>query len=222
MQIKPPKRDDDDIDAWLWTYADTITLLMAFFVILFALSTPTPKKFQQFAEQLRLEGFTKVERVSEAKKLKEQLQLMLEDSGFDQYASITQTDKAIELELASSAFYETGSARFSAKGLPLLERVAKQLKLFEEAASAIEIEGHTDDSPIATAQFPSNWELSGARAANVVRFLIAHGLSSNKLRAVGYADTRPKAANRDATGNPIPANQDLNRRVVVKIVKKDY
>lgn len=222
MQIKPPKREDDDIDAWLWTYADTITLLMAFFVILFALSTPTPQKFKEFAEQLRLEGFTKVERVSESKKLKEKLQLMLEDSGFDQYASITETDKTIELELASSAFYETGSARFTKKGLPLLERVATQLKQFEATASSIEIEGHTDDSPIATDQFPSNWELSGARASNVVRFLIAHGLAANKLRAVGFSDTRPKAENRDATGNPIPANQDLNRRVVVKIVKKDY
>ena len=85
MQIKPPKHEEEDADAWLMTYADTITLLMAFFVILFTLSEPEKEKFKNLAAQFKLEGFSKVERESDAKELKKELQLMLEDSGFDQY-----------------------------------------------------------------------------------------------------------------------------------------
>jgi chemotaxis protein MotB len=222
IKIRSPKRLETDTDDWLMTYADTITLLMAFFAILFSLSDPNPEKYKQFATQLRLEGFMKVDRESEEQELKKQLQLMLEDSGFDKFASVSDTPRTIELELANSAFFEAGSARFNPKALPFLEKLAKQLARFSKAAVAIEIEGHTDDSPIATAQYPSNWELSSGRASNVVRFMIAQGIPAKMLRAVGYADVRPKAANRDTTGTPIPANQELNRRVVVKIVKADY
>lgn len=221
IQLKPRKaREEGDLDDWLMTFADTITLLMAFFVILFSLSNPNPEKFQKLADQLKLEGFMKVEVESDAKELKEQLQLVLEDSGFDQFATINETDQFIELELASSSFFEVGSARFSANGIPVLEKMATQLKRFEKGNVGIVIEGHTDDSPIATQQFPSNWELSAARASNVVRFLMAKGLAKEKLSVAAFADTKPKAANRDATGNPIAANQELNRRVVIKIVKK--
>ena len=221
MQIKPSRKgDDDDTEAWLMTYADTITLLMAFFVILFSLAEPDKEKFKHLAAQFRMEGFSQVVRPSEAKELKKKLQLMLEDSGFDQYAGVTETDKAIEIELASSAFYESGTARFSAKAIPVLEQLAQNLKKFEKSAMVIEIEGHTDDSPISTARFPSNWELSGARASNVARYLIAKGIAPGMLRSVALADTKPKAQNRDAAGNPIPANQELNRRVVVKVIKR--
>lgn len=221
-QIKPPRpREEEDTEGWLLTYADTITLLMAFFVILFTLSDPAPEKFNHLAASLKLEGFTKVERESDAKELKKELNLMLEDSGFDQYASVTETDKTIDMELASSSFYETGSARFTSRGLPVLTKVAENLKRFEKSALVIEVEGYTDDTPIATARYPSNWELAGARASNIVRFFIAQGIDPNMLRSVSYGDTKPKAQNRDSAGNPIPANQDLNRRVVVRVVKKD-
>lgn len=222
IQLKPrQKRDEGDPDDWLMTFADTVTLLMAFFVILFTLSEPDKQKFTQLAQQLTLAGFSSVEIPSEAKELKEQLQLMLEDSGFDQFATITETDRFIEMELASSSFFEPGAARFAKNGVPLLERMAAQLKRFEKSNTSIVVEGHTDDSPISTSQFPSNWELSAARAGNLVRFLIAKGIPAEKLSIAAYADTKPKAANRDATGNPIFANQELNRRVVVKIVKRD-
>jgi chemotaxis protein MotB len=221
IQVRSPRREETETEDWLMTYADTITLLMAFFAILFSLSDPNPEKYKQFATQLRLEGFMKVDRESEEKELKKQLQLMLEDSGFDKFASVSETDKTIELELANTAVFEPGSARFNPKSIPFLQNLAKQLARFNKGAVAFEIEGHTDDSPIATPQYPSNWELSSGRASNVVRFLIAQGIDAKKLRAIGYADVKPKAANRDATGNPIPVNQELNRRVVVKIVKAE-
>jgi chemotaxis protein MotB len=221
IKVRSPKREETDTDDWLMTYADTITLLMAFFAILFSLSDPNPEKYKRFATQLRLEGFMKVDRESDEKELKKELQLMLEDSGFDKFASVSETDKTIELELANSAFFEPGTARFNPKAVPFLRQLGQQLLRFKKSALAIEIEGHTDDSPISTPQFPSNWELSSARASNVVRFMISLGIEPKMLRAVGYADVKPKAANRDATGNVIPANQELNRRVVVKLVKAD-
>lgn len=221
IQLKPRTHDkgEEGVDDWLMTYADAITLLMAFFVVLFAMSDPNPQQFTKLAEQLRLDGFTKVEAESEAKDLKEQLQLMLEDSGFDQFASISETPQFISLELASTSFFEPGSARFTKDAMPLLERLSENLKRFEKSNAAIVVEGHTDDTPIQTAQFPSNWELSAARAGNLVRFLIAKGVPAKKLSIAAYADTQPKTANRDPAGNPIPANQELNRRVVVKLVK---
>lgn len=221
IQIKPKKREEEDTEGWLMTFADTITLLMAFFVILFALSEPDPERFTKLAEQLKLEGFNKVETENESKQLTQQLQLMLEDSGFDQFATVKETDRFIEMELASTSFFEPGSARFDKKGVPVLDQLADNLKRFEKSNTAIVVEGHTDDTPIRTPQYPSNWELSAARAGNLVRFLIAKGIPAEKLSIAAYADTRPKAANRDATGNPIFANQELNRRVVVKIIKND-
>jgi len=81
----------------------------------------------------------------------------------------------------------------------------------------ITVEGHTDDTPISTARFPSNWELSTARASAVVHFFLDQGIPALKLRAAGYADTFPKAPNRDVNGIAIPQNQSQNRRVVIKL-----
>lgn len=222
IQLKPRKRDrgEEGVDDWLMTFADAVTLLMAFFVILFTLSEPNPEKFVKLSEQLKLEGFNKVEVENENKQLKAELQLMLQDSGFDQFATINETPEFISLELASTSFFEPGSARFSKGALPVLEKFAATLKKFEKSNANIVIEGHTDDSPISTPQFPSNWELSAGRAANLVRFLIAKGTPADKLSVAAFGDTRPKAVNRDATGNPILANQELNRRVVIKLVKR--
>ena len=83
----------------------------------------------------------------------------------------------------------------------------------------VTVEGHTDDSPISTLQFPSNWELSTARAAAVVHCLLQQGILAQRLRAAGYADTFPVALNRDAHGQAIPENQARNRRVVIKLEK---
>ena len=86
----------------------------------------------------------------------------------------------------------------------------------------VTVEGHTDNIPIKTPQFPSKWELSTARASAVrAVFPAAKSVPAQRLRAAGYADTFPKAPNRDASGKAIPANQALNRRVVIKLEKID-
>jgi len=77
--------------------------------------------------------------------------------------------------------------------------------------------GHTDDAPINTPRFPSNWELSTARATGVVRFLISADVQPERLKAAGYADVRPKFRNRELFGEPIPENRTKNRRISIRL-----
>jgi flagellar motor protein MotB len=123
------------------------------------------------------------------------------------------------LEISSSAFFGSGSANLSESGRSILRDVAVELRSNQYEGYQIVVEGHTDDTPIATANFASNWELSTARAAAVVHFLLDQGIPAQRLRAAGYADTRPKVPNRDASGNAIPENQAQNRRVVIQLEK---
>jgi chemotaxis protein MotB len=130
-------------------------------------------------------------------------------------------DRITSLQISSAAFFASGNAAISATGKAILRDVAVTLKSDRYAAYNISIEGHTDDAPISTPQFQSNWELSTARAAAVVRFLLELGVPPSKLTAAGYADTFPIAPNRNADGTPIPENQARNRRVVIKLEKID-
>ncbi len=128
-------------------------------------------------------------------------------------------DRITTLEINSATFFDKGAANLSDSGKILLGKIANDLKQDQYKDYQITVEGHTDDTPIHTAQFSSNWELSTARAAAVVRFFIEEGLAATKLRAAGYADTFPKLPNHDANGNPLPQNQAQNRRVVIKLEK---
>jgi chemotaxis protein MotB len=130
-----------------------------------------------------------------------------------------QGDRITLVEMNSAAFFDSGSATLSVPGKTILRDIAVKLKADEYRDYRIVVEGHTDDTPIATPQFPSNWELSAARAAAVVRFFLDEGLPSERMRAVGYADTLPKLPDRDAAGRAIPENQARNRRVVITLEK---
>ena len=113
--------------------------------------------------------------------------------------------------MTDKVLFASGQATLQPEGEPLLEEVAQLLNV--DKSHPITVEGHTDNVPIATAQFPSNWELSTARATTVVRFLIAHGVSAGRLGAVGYADLHPIAT--DAT----VAGRALNRRVEIVLMR---
>ncbi len=128
-------------------------------------------------------------------------------------------DRITILELNSATFFDSGSATLRSPGKTLLLKVSNDLKSEKYSDYLITVEGHTDDTPISTPQFPSNWELSTARASSVVHFFLDRGIPAAKLRAAGYASTFPKRPNRDAAGKPIPANQAQNRRVVIKLEK---
>lgn len=219
------KHEEPEDEGWLITFADMAVLLMCFFVLLFSVSTPNEKQFEKIAQSLREKGFFNdaIPTEDPYEKLKKQLTISLGASGFDKFIAASASDKSIDVELASGAFFVAGSAKFTPEALPMLEMIATQLQPMAKADVTIEVEGHTDDSPVSSELYPSNWELSAARASNVVRFLISKGFPPSKLKAIGRAATAPKAPNRDTAGTAIPANQDLNRRVVVKLLKgEDY
>jgi len=130
-------------------------------------------------------------------------------------------DRITTVEMSSATFFASGSATLSKSGEAVLADVAQRLKSDELRDYLVTVEGHTDDAPIATLQFPSNWELSTARASAVVHYFLDQGIPAQKLRAAGYADTFPKAPNRDAAGHPLPENQAQNRRVVIALEKID-
>lgn len=217
------KREGEEEDAWLVTYADMVTLLLCFFIILFALSSPEPQKYASVATQLREHGFFNNEIPTEDpyENLKEHLEMSLGASGYDQFIAVSKNPKFVSMELSSGAFFEPGKAQFKPEALQMLQLVTQQLLQMKDGKIYIEVGGYTDSAPIATEQFPSNWELSAARASTVVRYLISQGFPKEKLRAVGFADTKPKAPEHDTAGKPIPANQELNRRVVMKLIKND-
>lgn len=221
MKLHRRSSTEEDTDAWLITFADMVTLLLCFFILMFALAVPSGEKLEHLSKVLKEQGFYNDAGVitDPYETLKEDLSLALGASGYSDEIVISEQKDAVELELASGAFFVSGNAKFSPQAVPMLELLAEKIIPFAKKDIVIEVEGHTDDNPIATKQFPSNWELSASRASNVVRFLAAKGFPVQKLRAVGLGDSQPKAPNRDATGNPLPANQELNRRVVVKLKK---
>jgi len=124
------------------------------------------------------------------------------------------------LELDGGAFFKPGSADLTDQAVPVLKSIHEELASPIYQSFNISIEGHTDDDPINSLKFPSNWELSSGRASTVVRFMITEGMRNTRLKATGFADTRPKFPNRDAQGAPLIDNMIANRRVVLRINRK--
>ena len=221
MSIKKRRPPEDDTDAWLITFADMTVLLMCFFVLLFAMSSPDTEQFKRVAESLRLHGFYNdaIPVEDPYEKLKKELAMSLGASGYDQFMAVSEQNRIVSLDLAATSFFAPGSAKFTPEALPMLRLLSLQIAPIASERVMVSVEGHTDDTPTATEQYPSNWELSAARASNVVRYLAANGFPPEKLRAVGFGDTQPKVANRDARGNPVPSNQEINRRVIIKLLR---
>jgi chemotaxis protein MotB len=153
--------------------------------------------------------------------MKRKLQSVFERSNLGGQTKVILTDKGVKIELASSAIYSPGSADIREEMRPAISQIADILKNSNIPDYIVIVEGHTDNVPINTVPFPSNWELSSTRATNIVRYLIANGIPNNKLRASGYADTRPVAPNFNEDGQSIQENQAKNRRVEIYIEKPE-
>jgi chemotaxis protein MotB len=218
-------------DDWLMTYADMITLLLCFFVLIASASIFHKKNAAQahaVQKEVKTQKSAPPEPVAETAvdetfgQVKPQASLpeIVDNLKSQTAANIDQNgDRITSIEISSAAFFDSGSAVLSPAGRVILREVAGNLKSEKFQDYEVTVEGHTDDSPINTSLFPSNWELSTARAAAVVRFFLDEGIPAHKLRAAGYADTFPKVANRDANGMAIPENQAQNRRVVIRLEK---
>lgn len=230
---KKQRRRGPRTDDWLMTYADMITLLLCFFAIFLSVSVPKDEQMEQAREKVRerfaaqnvldqfvLDPISPVGARSNEKEIYDRLPSIVDMYEKGEGVHIEQEgDRITTIEMDSSAFFASGSSVLSDEGQKILGELQEKLTGRDYINYSITVEGHTDDNPIKTAQFPSNWELSTARAASVVRFFLEHGIDPERLRAAGYADVFPKVPNRDSNGNAIPANQLQNRRVVIKLEK---
>jgi len=212
----PPKEFEEDKEDWLVTYADAITLLMAFFVMLLSFSKYDIPAFEEAAAAIKT-NIGKQQATSPIQLLKLDVEDVVYNMQADQVVKVEKDDKGLVIELASSAFYKPGSADIREEAAPVLEKISQTLKAPRYLPYVIDVEGHTDDDPISTEKFPSNWELSAGRATRVVRFFVEQGIDAVRMKATGFAETHPKAPNRDAEGQPIKENQTKNRRVAVRV-----
>jgi chemotaxis protein MotB len=211
----------EEDEGWLLSFADLVVNMMALFLVLYSISDPDPGKFDTAAKSIT-EAFTTKEQPPPApspfQQLVQQLNQQLAEDGIQVEGDAAQANKrGTTFEFKSGDMFATGAATILPTAEPLLDRVAQNLLFLGIQNYSIDIEGHTDDAPINTPQFPSNWELSSARASAVARFLISRGIKADRISVIGYADTKPKVPNRDPAGNPIPENRTENRRVVVRV-----
>ena len=143
---------------------------------------------------------------SNFQKLKRQLDAYAKAHGFGQEVQAVIDRRGLVVRvLTDKLLFSSGSATIQSAGLPLLEEMARLLNV--DRQHPITVEGNTDNQPIQSSQFPSNWELSADRATTVLRYLIAHGVTEQRLSAAGYADLHPLASNATAAGRA------RNRRV---------
>jgi chemotaxis protein MotB len=145
-------------------------------------------------------------------KIKEQILMLIKEKGAGGQVALTIDSRGLVISLKDSEFFESGQATVRRGATPLLNNIVSAI---DKYTNAIRIEGHTDNIPIQTAAFPSNWELSTGRATNIVQYMISnHAFSPDKLSAIGYGEYRPIA------DNSTPAGRQKNRRVDVVLLSE--
>jgi len=180
---------------WLVNYADLMTELVCFFVILYAMSAALSKDMQKASQEV---------------------QEMVKEGQMQGQVSMDKEGMRITLEEQSAvAFFESGNAELTEHMKEQMDKLAPVLKKLSEKFDIV-VEGHTDDIPIYTTQFASNWELSTARSTNVVKLLLEKEFNPKRLAAVGYGEFHP------IVPNDSELNRKKNRRVVFFIKNNPY
>jgi chemotaxis protein MotB len=213
---------------WLLTYADMITLLLALFIILFAISTISSVKMQRLVRAIS-GGFSSTSdinnppnggttgsekgRTEEANmaEVKSQLDQYIEQQNLQQKVQTKTTKQGLVITLLSDkTYYTSGSADMRPETKLLLDAVAGQLR---RVRNSVLVQGNTDNVPIATTAYPTNWELSAARATGVTRYLVEHDkIAPTRIAFAGYGQFRPRVS------NDTDAHRTQNRRVDILIL----
>lgn len=226
---------DESTERWLVSYADFITLLFAFFVVMYSISNVNLGKYRVLSESVStafsaqssspfpvgsqlgvsvqrapisigLKGQTGLVSMEEtAARLDKRLKKWVKQG----MVAVKGNEKWLEVEIRSSLLFTSGAASLTTSSRDVLKELSE---VFKSSDSPLYVSGYTDDIPIATRRFPSNWELSTARAASVVRLFAEEGISASRMGAIGYAEFRP------VVQNTSDANRQRNRRVVIRML----
>ncbi|MDA8234234.1 MAG: OmpA family protein [Clostridia bacterium] len=221
-------------ERWMLTYADLITLLLIFFIVMYAMSSLNQKKFEQMSMSLKVAligenpghiigqspgpdivpgaGRKGNEEENKIEEIKKALEKYINEKQLESKVGIRLEERGLVISLREALLFKLGSADLASASLQVLDEVTNAL---ETMPNPVRVEGHTDNLPIKTARFPSNWELSTARATNVVRYMIQVGYKPQNISAIGYGEYRPLSPN-TAQGNP------LNRRVDLVLLRSNY
>jgi len=218
---------EEGAPAWMATFADLATLLMTFFVLLLSFANMDVVKFRQMAGSVKDAFGTQVEspgtfeeksdtavtiqlseeedRTIDMMQMGERIRKTVEEQGLEGKTEIKVDDSGVILTVDGTFMFDGGSAKLKPEFEKFLAEIAK---IIEEHDYPLAIEGHSDNIPIKSPIYPSNWELSSSRATAVLRYLIEkYNVPANRLMAVGYSDTRPLVPNNS------PENRAKNRRV---------
>jgi chemotaxis protein MotB len=212
----------DDDSSWLITYADLMTLLLVFFVLLYSLSSLEKEKYKARVEtmhsntargesgfdqsvntKISIEDITGLR--SREKVLIRQINKFVRQSDQSENINFVSRDGKIIITVSGETLFSSGSADLNSGALPVFRQMIQIFEAFPEYL--INIKGHTDDIPISTPAFPSNWELSAIRATTVLKHLVSMGIKPQRLTATGYGDIMPRVPNTTVE------NRDKNRRV---------
>ena len=232
-------------ERWLVSYADFITLLFAFFVVMYAISQVNEGKYRVLSSAIvdafrsgnlaiqvtppsggantmieipntkpiatAIESQQRQQERNKLKQLSDNLGKALLPLSQTGQVTMKQDDEGIHIEIRDSALFPVGQALPSGNSPQVLSSVAQQLS---QVDNQVKVEGFTDNIPIRNAFFPSNWELSAARAGSIVRLFMENGIAPDRLVAIGRAETMPTADNASAEGRA------QNRRVAITIIAK--
>ncbi|MFO0775939.1 MAG: flagellar motor protein MotB [Nitrospiraceae bacterium] len=231
---KHKHEEHENHERWLVSYADFITLLFAFFVVMYSISSVNEGRFRAVSDSIQAAlkpvvsspASTKVIAIGDkstsvmpviskkaqiVRKLKDVLGSKNKQLNMIEHVNVIETEAGIKVAISDNMMFESGQAELKAQAFPLLEAMAETLN--DHGMKDLRVLGHTDNVPMRTAQFPSNWELSSARAVTVVRALSElYHVPADKMSAAGYAEYKPVA------DNLTPENRALNRRVELIIV----
>lgn len=233
MRKKAKAAKAENHERWLLTYADLITLLLVFFIVLYAGSQEDSKKFAVLAQGLRSafnntatdggggsspvftgSGATNAggsqQQIQDLESITAILQRVAQERGVADRINLRMEPDRIVIGLTGDLLFPSGSAALRPSAGPVLDAVAESLR---GKPNEIRVEGHTDNIPLSTAEFNSNWELSAARATAVLRRLVDEGgLPADRVFAAAYGDTRPRADNAAAEGRA------ANRRAEIVVL----
>ena len=192
---------------WIFTYGDLVTLLLCFFILLFATCVYETRKFKAVAESFKPlppgSPFMQEGRDS----VVEQISKEVEQTELGDDTRVTVEEKGVVVSFAASATFEPGSAKLTPEATKEMARFSRLVFLLP---NRLQVEGHTDNQPVQ--KWGSSWELSGARASRVARFFIDNGMDPKKLTVKGFGQTRPKFSNES------PTQRRRNNRVEVIIL----